>query len=535
MQVRVVYWWDHFGSHRILRNKSSIKWGNGLVLPCEALAQRPSTMALRPLIAIFGTTGVGKSNLAIELALHLSQSAQNSRWKGARVINADAMQVYAGLDVITNKVPEAERHGVEHLLMGFKQPGEQYVVGQWVNDAISAIDQTHMRDEIPIVVGGTSYWMQHLMFPDRLAGMQPDEPPLLSESIATALASLPPELLDLFNNLPQQPPDAAVDPDAAAALHRLLRNLDPAIAERWHWRDTRKVFRSLGIVKDTGRRPSEIVTEQSETVLKPRYRTLCFWLYAEPTILHGRLDTRVDKMIERGLLDEVRALRNISQNPDSQATADVDYTLGIYQSIGYKEFHGYLSTPSPTEKAYDEAIENMKVSTRQYSRRQISWIRNKLLPAINATNAQEMMVPTYLLDATDIGDDWTSKVRNPAVQMCRDFLNYDPMPDPLALSEIARTMLDISEKLVDPSCILKAQRKVVCSICTDDAAQPFMVDEDRFADHLRARSHRRLAKKMTPEEYREQHRERQRAKQLERAPKDKPDSDSEVDMSMFSL
>jgi tRNA dimethylallyltransferase len=94
-------------------------------------------MALRPLIAIFGTTGVGKSNLAIELALQLSK--QKSRWKGARIINADAMQVYAGLDVITNKVPEAERHGVEHLLMGFKQPGEQYVVGQWVKDAICAV------------------------------------------------------------------------------------------------------------------------------------------------------------------------------------------------------------------------------------------------------------------------------------------------------------------------------------------------------------------------------------------------------------
>lgn len=91
-------------------------------------------MALRPLIAIFGTTGVGKSNLAIELALHLKSCR-----KGARIINADSMQVYAGLDVITNKVPEAERHGVEHLLMGFKQPGEQYVVGQWVEDAIDAV------------------------------------------------------------------------------------------------------------------------------------------------------------------------------------------------------------------------------------------------------------------------------------------------------------------------------------------------------------------------------------------------------------
>ncbi|KAJ7702449.1 tRNA isopentenyltransferase [Mycena rosella] len=475
--------------------------------------------SLRPLIAIFGTTGVGKSNLAIQLALSLSSRSR------ARIINADAMQVYAGLDVLTNKVPEAERHGVEHLLMGFKQPGEQYVVGQWVNDAISAIDETHMRGEIPIVVGGTSYWMQHLMFPDRLAGTQSEESPVLSEAIVHALASLPPRLLELFNCLPEQLPDAAADPDAAAALHLLLHNLDPAMAARWHWRDTRKVFRSLRIVKDTGRRPSEILSEQSETLLRPRYRTLCFWLYAEPPILNPRLDSRVDEMVERGLLDEVRSLH------DKTTSAGVDYTLGIYQSIGYKEFHGYLSAPSQTEKALHEAVESMKTSTRQYSRRQISWIRNKLLPAINATNSQELTVPTYLLDATDIGEAWTSNVKNPAVQITRDFLNDEPIPDPLTLSGMARTMLDINEKPVDPTLVLQAQRKVVCSICTVDATQPVMIDEERFTAHVRARTHRRLAKKMTPE----QHREAQRARQMERTPQAAAESGSELDIDPHSL
>ncbi|EEB87238.1 hypothetical protein MPER_15498, partial [Moniliophthora perniciosa FA553] len=93
-------------------------------------------MAFRPLIAICGTTGVGKSKLAIDLALALSQS--NATWKGARIINADAMQVYVGMDIITNKVPLSERQGVEHLLMGFKSPTEQYVVGEWVRDALKA-------------------------------------------------------------------------------------------------------------------------------------------------------------------------------------------------------------------------------------------------------------------------------------------------------------------------------------------------------------------------------------------------------------
>jgi tRNA dimethylallyltransferase len=91
-----------------------------------------------PLIAICGTTGVGKSKLAIELALRLTRERIHG-WQGARIINADSMQIYTGMDIITNKVPETERQGVEHLLMGIREPGEQYVVGQWVQDALKVV------------------------------------------------------------------------------------------------------------------------------------------------------------------------------------------------------------------------------------------------------------------------------------------------------------------------------------------------------------------------------------------------------------
>lgn len=113
-----------------------------LVSATSAAHSCPQPMSLRPLVAICGTTGVGKSKLAIELALALSQHDQHHRYggyRGARIINADAMQVYAGIDVLTNKVPVEEQCGVEHLLMGFKCPGEQYVVGQWVKDAMQLV------------------------------------------------------------------------------------------------------------------------------------------------------------------------------------------------------------------------------------------------------------------------------------------------------------------------------------------------------------------------------------------------------------
>jgi hypothetical protein len=93
----------------------------------------------QPLIAILGTTGVGKSNLGVELALRLIRGVSNHGWKGAKIINADSMQVYTGLDIITNKIPEAEKRGVEHLLMDFKKPGDQYVVGDFVRDALKLV------------------------------------------------------------------------------------------------------------------------------------------------------------------------------------------------------------------------------------------------------------------------------------------------------------------------------------------------------------------------------------------------------------
>ncbi|KAG1801783.1 tRNA isopentenyltransferase [Suillus subaureus] len=453
---------------------------------------------LRPIITICGTTGVGKSKLSIELALKIAQGIHG--WRGARIINADSMQVYTGMDVITNKVPVAERMGVEHLLMDFKQPGEQYVVGQWVQDAIKAIDETHRMDMIPIIVGGTSYWIQHLMFPNRL----PTPGQTLSDSVTQSIANLPPELLELFNALPEHPPSAASHPQDAMLLHRLLTALDEPVAQRWHWRDTRKVMGSLRVIKDTGMAPSEIIIEQSKTALIPRYRTLCFWLYAEPSILNERLDARVDDMIK------VRKVL-IDRSLTDRLT---DYTIGIYQSIGefrpvffydtylqdlgYKEFHDYLASAEPSEKVFASAVEQMKYGTRQYSKRQIRWLKNKLLPAIYSANGggdhAAALLPVYLLDATELGDQWTSRVLNQGERIVEAFLGNETLVDPLLLSERAREMLTIDVKPTSPTEILRARKKVVCPACTLDPSQPFMVEDgSQWEAHRRSRTHRRHA------------------------------------------
>jgi len=128
----------------------------------------------------------------------------------------------------------------------------------------------------------------------------------------------------------------------------------------------------------------------------------------------------------------------------------IDYTLGIYQSIGYKEFHNYLAMSHRSDKAFSDAVENMKQSTRKYAKRQVSWLRNKLLPATYAANASaqgtDLVTPTYLLDATELGANWNAGVRNLAQQITEAFLAKQKLPDPKSLSDSAREMLTIDDK-----------------------------------------------------------------------------------------
>ncbi|KAI0670674.1 tRNA isopentenyltransferase [Trametes maxima] len=486
-------------------------------------------MSSKPVIVICGTTGVGKSKLG----------GSRHPYRGAKIINADSMQVYVGMDVITNKVPFEERCGVEHLLMDYKKPGEQLTGPEWIKDAMNAIEEVHNRDEVPIVVGGTSYWIQHLIFPERMASLEkPGEPttkpptrPPYSESFVKALAALPPEMLSLFNNLPQQAPNADDDPTMSHNLHDLLLAMDPLVAQRWHWRDGRKVLTSLRIIEENRRLASEVIKEQSRGIPKPRYRTLCFWLYAKPDALKPRLDERVDQMIEQGLLNEIRLLKAIASaatNEDkppslenatsSESDTHFDYTLGIYQAIGdycypssyncaltifpgYKEFHQYLNSSSPGESVFREAVEQMKLGTRRYAKRQVAWLRNKLVPAVNAANAHTKaesgapVVPMFLLDATELGDAWKTNVHDVADKLTTKFLEEDSLPDPLTLSSTALEMLTVREKPTDPLEVLTANQRRVCEICTTDSAQPFLVDGGLWDTHLRSRNHRYMTGK----------------------------------------
>ncbi|GAA6052700.1 hypothetical protein JCM3770_007181 [Rhodotorula araucariae] len=487
-----------------------------------------------PLVAVIGTTGVGKTDLGVELAKALSSRA--SPPKHGEILNHDSMQCYRGLDVITNKATAEEMQGVPHHLMGFLEPGEEWGVNEFLRDALDKIEDLQRRDAVPVAVGGTTYYLQNLVFPNQLVNdvssransPEPSftgpalvpEPRTLADvahfppSLLHSISSLPPESLALFLALPALPsisspsdlppsfPLALLPPRLRSpetlvpALYSLLQALDPASAARWHWRDVRKVRRALEIVWE-GRRWEDVREEQQRRPSEgPRFRTLIFWLYAENDALHPRLDRRVDKMLDRGLLDEIDRLWEIANAPGAEPT---DYSKGIYQAIGYKEFSPYLSLAhrSPTltlemspelRALFNEGIRTMKTSTRQYAKRQVKWIKGKLLPAVRAAQEDGEDVEVVLLDASDLSR-WEERVQQPAIDILHKFLDCEPLPAPASLS--AAAAMHLAQTTASSASLTKRS----CPTCTHDLARPFMVEERQWDAHLLTKAHKMAGRK----------------------------------------
>ena len=216
-------------------------------------------------------------------------------------------------------------------------------------------------------------------------------------------------------------------------------------------------------------------------------------------------------MIHLGLIDEIKtlhklAIKDVAQNDKGKPAAQVDmssidFTKGIFQSIGFKEFQTYLETSMSDKELFDAAVDTMKRSTRKYAKRQISWIRNKLLPVVNRVNstcatAKEALSPTYLLDANELGSKWDTEVRGHAEAISIAFIENVDLPDPLSISDTAKRMLVVEDKPIDPTAVLEAHRKMICPICTTDPSRPVMVEEGKeWATHAKTRLHRRLLAK----------------------------------------
>lgn len=393
------------------------------------------------------------------------------------------MQLYEGLPIITNKITIEERKGIPHHLLGCIGLDEPtWVVGTFVKRALSVIEEIRARGKLPILVGGTHYYTQSLLFKDALASKSEDNG-------------------DNTDGEQEFVPDLTVKfPVLNESTERLLEELekvDPVMAQRWHPKDRRKIQRSLEIYLQTGRPASDVYEEQRQAKLLRadnastcgglRFPALVFWINAEAETLRARLDSRVNRMFDRGLLDEVSSLDLRLRSSDS-----IDGTKGIFVSIGYKEFQPYLDAVrsgvrSEIELAalLAEAMEKTKIATRQYAKRQVRWIRHKLIGGLSAVNASQSL---YLLDGTEI-QDFHSSVIVPALQLTQPFLSASTLPAPISLSSVAAEML-VPEKENTPTAESQKWIREQCKLCDTTC-----VTEKSWQQHLRSRSHRRLESK----------------------------------------
>ena len=399
------------------------------------------------------------------------------------------MQLYMGLPVITNKITTEEQQGIPHHLLGCIGLHEQtWVVGTFVKKALEVIDEIRSRGKLPILVGGTHYYTQSLLFKDNFTDVQ-DEGKEFVEDTA-----------EIWPVLKEPTP---------VILEELMK-VDPRMANRWHPNDRRKIQRSLEIYLQTGKKASEVYDEKRKLngthnteeaaiqesapfdELSMRFSPLLLWVHADTDTLKDRLDGRVDKMVESGLVDEVKTLSSFAQ-AQADAGRPVDETRGIWVSIGYKEFKTYASE-LPNRNVDDvglerlklEAVEKTKAATRQYAKRQVRWIKIKLLNALASANASSNL---YIFDGSDISI-FEDNVVNPALTLAGDFLSAsNPMPEPESLSSIAAEILK-PKRNYDLAATPDKWTRQVCEPCGVTC-----VTEDQWSQHINSNAHKKMLSK----------------------------------------
>ncbi|KAE8399395.1 IPP transferase-domain-containing protein [Aspergillus pseudonomiae] len=450
-------------------------------------ARRPPNM--EPLIAIVGATGTGKSKLAVDLA---------TRFNG-EIINGDAMQMYRGLPIITNQIPMDERNNIPHHLINCIELDEEpWRIGLFKSECLRIIKDIHSRGKLPILVGGTHYYTQAVLFKDQLVGEGSDE-------IQGSGARSDGEAEESSTKWP------ILDAPTDVVLQK-LREVDPVMADRWHPNDTRKIRRSLEIYFQTGRPASEVYADQKRLKQAAlangdpsagegqlRFPMMVFWIHSEREALIARLDKRVDVMIEQGLMSEAQRMSDYIRERRTQGCS-IDPTRGVWVAIGFKELAPYFEALHKRSLSGDEleslkesCIESIKIATRQYSASQVKWIRNKLWNTLAETGMAHRL---YLLDSTNV-ENWGSCITEPSELLTQALLKDESAPDPKSLSELAKTILGAKESQSQKGPGFAAK----CFTC--DVCRKTMVNEEQWNIHLNGHSHKRVLKAMAKRAERE--------------------------------
>ena len=280
---------------------------------------------MTPLVILTGPTAVGKTGLSIALAKAID----------AEIINADSMQVYRGMDIGSAKITMREMDGVPHHLIDILDPTQDFSVYEFQQAAKAAIEDIRSRGKIPLLVGGTGFYIQALL----------KDVDFNEEAVDEAYRN---ELQQLAECDPQK-------------LHQMLTGIDPEAAAEIHPNNLKRVMRALEFARVNGSAISEHNREQKS---KPSpYNYAYFVLERDRTLLYERIDARVDQMMEEGLLQETEHLKAGGLRDGMTAA----------HGLGYRELLRYLDGACDLE----EAIRLIKQNTRHYAKRQLTWFRRE--------------------------------------------------------------------------------------------------------------------------------------------------------------
>ena len=280
----------------------------------------------KPLIVLTGPTAVGKTKLSISLAKAV----------GGEIISADSMQVYKYMDIGSAKIMQSEMQGVPHYLVDELMPDEEFHIVRFQQMAKEAMEKIYAREHIPILVGGTGFYIQAVTRDIDFTQAEQDD------GYRAELEKLSKE-------------------KGSAFLHQMLMEVDPKSAENIHENNVKRVIRALEFYHQNGS-PISAHNEEQQERTSP-YKLAYFVLNAPRELLYERIDRRVDEMMDKGLVSEVQRLK------------DMGYHRGMVsmQGLGYKEILAYLDG----EMSLAEAVRILKRDTRHFAKRQLTWFRRE--------------------------------------------------------------------------------------------------------------------------------------------------------------
>ena len=470
------------------------------------LARTTMSATNTPIVVILGATGAGKSQLALELAVKF----------GGEIISADAMQMYRGLDIVTNKVTMEEQKLVKHHMINILDPLSINNVVDFRNKALPVVEKLLGEGKMPVICGGTCYYIESLLWkvlvdetlPLIIGGKREHQREREEGGKCSKISenhgddtNTDSELegsiegLESVNNFPSTDVPLSIskiswseDPGLPPTpeLYSLLQSVDPARASVLHPKERRKIWRSLQVFSQHGVPHSQLLEQQEgNTVgmgggLRFGQERICIIeVWSDQEVLDTRCDKRVEKMLARGLVKELQEFHtNFNKlRAEEGDLAQLDYDKGIWQSIGFKEFHNYLCLGDEEregeegKRLFKEGVERMKISTRQYSRKQMKWIRKRFL--LNTRNPP----PVYRVNSTD-PTQWQEMVYIPAEVIVKDFIEgRKPEMEPLERIE--------SGKDREEDC----RKTMHCDICDRD-----FKGSVQFKNHQKSASHRKVSR-----------------------------------------